>query len=61
MEDRLLNSVQQVCARTGLGRSSIYELMQSGQLTSVRVGRRRLVPESALADFLDRLTKAATS
>jgi excisionase family DNA binding protein len=39
-----------------LSRSAIYELIRSGQLRSVKFGRRRLVPVEALAEYV-----AATS
>ena len=38
-----------------VGRSKIYELLKSGQLESVVIGRRRLIPADALADFVEEL------
>lgn len=35
-----------------LGRDKIYELLRSGDLRSVRVGRRFIIPAAAVADFL---------
>ena len=35
-----------------IGRDKVYELLRSGQLRSVRVGRRYLIPADAAADFL---------
>ena len=43
----------------GIGRSSIYRLMDSGELRSVKVGRRRLIPDSAIADYVTRLKATA--
>jgi excisionase family DNA binding protein len=40
---------------TSLGRTKIYELMDSGQLPSVKVGARRLIPREALEQFAARL------
>ena len=37
---------------SGLGRSSLYKLMNSGQLRSVLVAGRRLIPADALRDLL---------
>jgi excisionase family DNA binding protein len=37
----------------GLGRTKTFELIASGALPSVRVGKRRLVPASALRAFVD--------
>lgn len=52
-----LNSVKDIVARTRLSRSTIYEQMDSGRLRSVKVGRRRLIPESALIDYIDNLSQ----
>ncbi|MHA0044386.1 excisionase family DNA-binding protein [Deinococcus sp. PEB2-63] len=35
-----------------LGRDKVYELIRSGQLRSVRVGRRYLIPADAVTAFL---------
>jgi len=50
--DRLL-SVEAAAEALSLGRSVTYRLITSGRLRSVRVGGRRLVPGSAVAEFID--------
>ena len=55
-----LNSIKEIVARSGLSRSTIYEEMDSGRLQSVKVGSRRLIPESAFVDFIDNLIGAST-
>lgn len=50
-----LHHVESVMERLGLGRSKVYELMATGQLRSCKVGRRRLVPESAIVEFIENL------
>lgn len=35
-----------------LGRDKIYALIRSGELRSIRVGRKYLVPADAVAEFL---------
>lgn len=50
-----LNQIKDLPARLGIGRSKIYEELASGRLQSVTVGRRRLVPESAIADYIEGL------
>lgn len=50
-----LHPVENVMARLGVGRSTVFGLMASGELRSVKVGRRRLVSESALTDFIEAL------
>lgn len=51
----MLYSVEDVIARTSLGRSKVYELLASGELGSVKVGRRRLIPARSLDEFVERL------
>jgi excisionase family DNA binding protein len=53
-----LNSVDEAMERLGVGRSTVFGLVRSGQLRSVKVGRRRLIPEQALVDFIDGLVTA---
>ena len=36
----------------GIGRNTAYELVRSGQLRSVRVGRQIRIPKEALIEFL---------
>lgn len=36
-------SIRDTCHVTGLGKTSIYELISQGKLKSVAIGRRRLV------------------
>jgi excisionase family DNA binding protein len=50
-----LNDMKEVQARLNVGRSTAFDLVNSGRLRSVRLGRRRLVPESALVEFIESL------
>ncbi|OYQ35722.1 hypothetical protein CHU93_01445 [Sandarakinorhabdus cyanobacteriorum] len=45
---KLAYSVKDACALIGLSRSKIYALMASGELGSIRVGGRRLIPADAI-------------
>ena len=36
----------------GIGRNTAYELVRSGQIRSIRVGRKIRVPKDAIAAFL---------
>jgi excisionase family DNA binding protein len=54
-----LFSVAAAAAVTGLGRSSVYELIGRGELRTLKVGRRRLVPASAIAELAARADGAA--
>jgi excisionase family DNA binding protein len=42
-----------------VGRSTAYDLIRSGRLRSVKIGRRRLIPRDALEDLLASLHEAA--
>lgn len=46
--ERLAYGPDDAATVTGLGRTTIYEMLASGELRSVKVGRRRLIPASAL-------------
>ncbi|KKB97957.1 ethanolamine utilization protein EutA [Mycolicibacter arupensis] len=47
--------VEAVMERLSIGRSMVFELMASGQLRSCKVGRRRLVSESAINEYIARV------
>ena len=36
----------------GLGRSTIYKMLQAGKIRSVKAGRRTVVPIEAVRDYL---------
>ncbi|MEK6438192.1 helix-turn-helix domain-containing protein [Pseudonocardia sp. T1-2H] len=52
MNAKELYRVPDVMALLSLGRSTLYEELRSGRLRSVRVGRVRLIPASAIADYI---------
>jgi excisionase family DNA binding protein len=54
-----LHSVKDATSNLRLSRSKVYEEINSGRLKSVKVGRRRLIQESALIDYIDNLIKTA--
>ncbi len=54
-----LHNVESTMARLNVGRSTVFELIASGELRSVKVGRRRLIPEQAIRDFVARLDEQA--
>jgi excisionase family DNA binding protein len=51
-DDRLLLTVQEAARRLGIGRSLMYELIASGAVRSVRVGRLRRIPSDALRSYI---------
>ena len=48
-------SIQGACAAIGVKRSTLYTLMGSKELPSVKVGKRRLILVSAIRAYLERL------
>lgn len=42
----------------GLGRSTIYELVDAGELRRVKVGRRAFITAESVAAYVDRLAGA---
>lgn len=48
--ERLL-SVDEAASLLGIGRTALYGELMAGRCRSVKVGRRRLVPSSALAAY----------
>lgn len=48
-----LLTIPEACAALGgISRPSIYSLLNAGTLRSVHVGRRRLIPAAAIADYI---------
>ena len=47
--DRLL-SIEQAARALGIGRTALYSEIGAGRIRSVKVGRRRLVPSSAISE-----------
>jgi excisionase family DNA binding protein len=52
-ESRRTRNPDEVALITGLGRNRVYDLLRSGELPSIRAGRRFLVPDSVLTAWLD--------
>ena len=48
-------SIAQACAVTGVGKTKLYELIDSRTLKTRRLGRRRLVLRRDLQEFLETL------
>ena len=47
-----VDGLRQWLGPQNIGRSALYELVRTGGLRSVRVGRRILIPRSAVEDWL---------
>ena len=56
---RVLHDVPEAMVLLSLSRTQIYELIRSGRLVTVTQGRRRLVPASAIDNYVALLLKEA--
>ena len=52
---RTTYSLEEVQAMTGIGKTSLYAAMNNGQLKSLKFGRRTLVRQEDLDEFLSSL------
>ena len=52
--EKLTFSVHEAAAALGISRTKAYEAIRAGQLQSIRLGRRVLIPSHALSEFLGR-------
>jgi excisionase family DNA binding protein len=51
----LLLTVRQAGQLLGIGRSTVYELMETGEIRSVKRGASRRIPLKAVHEYIDRL------
>lgn len=54
-----LIDVREVARRLGIGRTSAWNLLQRGDIRSVRIGKSRRVAIADLAAYIDQLRSAA--
>ena len=53
-DDKMLLTVVEAAQRLGIGRTLMYELLSTGQIESVHLGRLHKVPVLALTRFIER-------
>lgn len=53
--DRLLVSAEEAAELLGVGRSTVYDLMRTRLLPSVKIGRCRRIPMDRLREYVDQL------
>ena len=56
---KALYRVSEAMALLSMSRTVIYEQLRSGRLRSVTQGRRRLIPATAIAEYLELLEQEA--
>jgi excisionase family DNA binding protein len=57
--DKVLYRIPEAIHLLSIGRTVMYELIRSGRLRTVTQGRSRLVPASAIAEYVAALEEAA--
>lgn len=53
MEERKTYTVEEAAERLGISRNSAYEAVRRGEIPSLRIGRRVLIPRAALERMLE--------
>jgi excisionase family DNA binding protein len=59
--DELLLTVEEAARRLRIGRTLVYQLISSGELESVKVGRLRRVPAECLPEYVATLRRTRSS
>lgn len=59
MNARLLYSIADAADQLSLGKRKVEDLIHDGEIETVTIGRRRLVPAEALTDYVERLKAAS--
>lgn len=54
-------SIEEAMSATGIGRTKIYELINSGQLKAKKIGKRTIVLKADLEEFLSNLQDYASN
>jgi excisionase family DNA binding protein len=56
----MLHPIEEAAAALGVGRTTIYGLVDRGELKTVHIGRRALVTDQSLNAYVERLTGEST-
>lgn len=59
MSKNLLLTIADTGPKIGVGRTKVYELIEAGEIETVRIGRRRLVVAESIDAYVERLRTAA--
>ncbi len=59
--DSLLYRPEDAARVLGIGRSKAYELIATGDLASVQIGRLRRIPRAALEAYVERLQQPTSA
>lgn len=61
MEPKILWSIPDSAQQISVGRSMMYELIARGDIGTVKIGRRRLVPHAELERYVAKIRGAAAA
>ncbi|MGH3976896.1 MAG: helix-turn-helix domain-containing protein, partial [Pseudonocardiaceae bacterium] len=45
---KLAYSTEEACSTLSIGRTALFDLMRRNEITSVKIGRRRVIPAASL-------------
>ena len=60
-QERLTMTVPECAQLLGVGRNNCYERAKAGEIPSIRVGKRLLIPRAALQKWLDETRNRAAA
>lgn len=55
MSEPLAHKVEEGAQQLGLSRAKMFELLKTGQIESIKIGRSRRIPHDALVAYIDGL------
>ena len=55
LPERVLLTAEEAAEQLGIGRTLMYKLIADGEIESIRIGRLRRVPTTAIQDYANRL------
>lgn len=53
--ERTLLTVEETAEQLAIGRTAVFTLLKSGELHSVRIGRLRRIPTTAIDEYVQQL------
>lgn len=59
MTDRLLYSVPDAAAQLSISPRAMERLISDGEVDTVKIGRRRLVPDDSMREYIERIKAAS--
>jgi len=61
LRPRRLRSVDEAAKQLGVGKVTLFKLLRTGELRSVQIGTRRLIPDDAIDEYIAELERQAAS